>query len=222
MNTGFSVTDANGNLKVTNPALVIGTTVEAWDAPLEAIAALSTTGMVARTGAATYTPRTITAGTGIAVTNGDGVAGAPSIALSAATASGGIFTVVVKLTDAQIKSLSTVPITLLAGQGANIVTQVVFLAALKSTTGGTYSAGTTLSTRYAAIGADTSTGINFTNSTNIQFGRALASGATVADGTDVRNVGVVIRSTADVTGGNVANFITVMLGYSLFDTTRTS
>lgn len=60
--------------------LALGTDVEAWDADLDALAALSTTGLIARTGAATYVPRTIGAGVGIAVTNGDGVSGAPSIA----------------------------------------------------------------------------------------------------------------------------------------------
>lgn len=49
------------------------------DADLTALAALSTTGIVARTAANTYVPRTITAGAGITVNNGDGVSGAPEI-----------------------------------------------------------------------------------------------------------------------------------------------
>jgi hypothetical protein len=57
---------------------------QASDADLDALAALSTTGMLARIGAATYVPRTI-AGTSneIAVTNGDGVSGAPTVGLAA-------------------------------------------------------------------------------------------------------------------------------------------
>lgn len=49
------------------------------DADLTALAALSTTGMLARTAANTYIPRSLTAGAGISVTNGDGVGGNPVI-----------------------------------------------------------------------------------------------------------------------------------------------
>ena len=50
------------------------------DADLTALAALATTGFIARTAAGAVATRALTAGAGIAVTNSDGVAGNPTIA----------------------------------------------------------------------------------------------------------------------------------------------
>lgn len=55
---------------------------QAADSDLTALAAIATTGMLARTGAGTAAARTLTAGTGISITNGDGAAGDPTIAAS--------------------------------------------------------------------------------------------------------------------------------------------
>jgi hypothetical protein len=55
------------------------------DFPPDTIAELTTNGLVARTGAGTAAARTLTAGTGITVTNGNGVAGNPTVAASIAT-----------------------------------------------------------------------------------------------------------------------------------------
>ena len=65
--------------------LAIGSNVQAYDADLTAVAELSSNGMVARTGAGTAAVRTITGGQGITVTNGDGVAGAPDVAVTNTT-----------------------------------------------------------------------------------------------------------------------------------------
>ncbi|ADG70072.1 hypothetical protein Plim_4265 (plasmid) [Planctopirus limnophila DSM 3776] len=53
---------------------------------LTAIDALSAAGIIARTGAGTVAARTITQGTGVTVTNGDGVSGNPTIAIGQAVA----------------------------------------------------------------------------------------------------------------------------------------
>ena len=57
------------------------------DEDLTAIAALSSTGLIARTGSGTAAVRTLTAsGAGLAITNGDGVSGNPTVALADLTA----------------------------------------------------------------------------------------------------------------------------------------
>lgn len=65
------------------PSAGIGSTVEAWSAELDAIAAVSGTGLLVRTAAATYAERSITGpAAGISVSNGSGVSGNPTIALA--------------------------------------------------------------------------------------------------------------------------------------------
>lgn len=66
-------------------AASIGVTVEAWDAGLDALAALATTGVMVATAADTFATRTIT-GTAsrVSVSNGSGVAGNPTIDIDSA------------------------------------------------------------------------------------------------------------------------------------------
>ena len=83
-NTGVtSVAVASNSAALTvvsgSPVTTTGTITLDLDADLTAFAALATTGVVVRTGAGTFSTRTITAGTGISVADGDGVAGNPTI-----------------------------------------------------------------------------------------------------------------------------------------------
>lgn len=57
------------------------------DSDLTALAALASTGLIARTGSGTVSARTLTAGTGISISNGDGVSGNPTISATATTSS---------------------------------------------------------------------------------------------------------------------------------------
>jgi hypothetical protein len=69
--TGGGDLSANRTLALTGQAL--------------ALHQVNTNGLVARTGTAAVTPRTLTAGSGAVVTNGDGVSGNPTVAADFAT-----------------------------------------------------------------------------------------------------------------------------------------
>jgi fructose-specific component phosphotransferase system IIB-like protein len=72
--------DIDGALVTTD----IGDTVQAHDNTLDALAAFATNGVMARTGSDTFAGRTVTGTSGqISVSNGDGVAGNPTISLPA-------------------------------------------------------------------------------------------------------------------------------------------
>ncbi len=80
---GYVAPAAGVTITGTNPVTAIGTWTFALANDLAAIEALSSTGISVRTNTDTWALRTITAGTGITVNNGDGVSGNPEIVNSA-------------------------------------------------------------------------------------------------------------------------------------------
>lgn len=79
--------DQTGDTLQSVAGLVIGTNVQAYDAELQAISALSANGLITRTGAGTAASRTITGTTNvITVTNGDGASGNPTLTVGSLVA----------------------------------------------------------------------------------------------------------------------------------------
>jgi hypothetical protein len=78
---GTFTVNAQGQLTAAANASITPASIGAQplDSDLTAVAGLTGTGLIARTGTGTATTRTVTAGTGISVANGDGVSGNPTV-----------------------------------------------------------------------------------------------------------------------------------------------
>jgi hypothetical protein len=88
--TSVAVTGSPGLTVGGSPITTAGTITLTLDAELQGLAGLSTNGLVAHTGTGTYIGRTITGVAGnIVVTDGDGIAGNPTIDLAPVTVSSG-------------------------------------------------------------------------------------------------------------------------------------
>lgn len=107
---GITAADDAGNSR-TNVTL---------DATLNALAGYNTNGLLTQTAADTFTGRTITAGTGISVADGDGVAGNPTISNTGALTS--FTTIAVSGQSNVVADSATDTLTLVAGTNVTITT----------------------------------------------------------------------------------------------------
>jgi hypothetical protein len=121
----------------------------------------------------------------------------------------------VVLTDAQIKSLNTVPITVIAAPGASKYIHVQNAFYVKNSTAGAYSADANISLRYTGIATDITNAPIMALNAATKRSSYQATVATNAITTDPVNTAVVIRSSADVTGGNASNYFMVDVVYTI-------
>ena len=180
-----------------SPITSTGTLTFALANDLAALEGLGSTGFAVRTAADTWVQRNIAGGTGIGVTNGDGVAGAPTISLTSVGSAGTYRSVT---TDAQGRVTAGTNPTTLAGYAISdaqpLDSDLTALAATATTGLYTITGVGTSATRSIIAG----TGISVTNGTGV------AGNITIA------NTGVLgITETAPAagfsitTGGTAAN-----------------
>jgi hypothetical protein len=141
------------------------------DPELVAIAALATSGLIARTGAGTAAARTVTGSTGLTVTNGDGVSGNPTLTLDA--------------TLAGISAVTTAADQLVYSSGVDTFTTTSFTAF-----GRTIAGSAQQSTTGTATGFTAGAGTNVTDASTFTG----ATGATAYRISDIvralKNVGI--------------------------------
>lgn len=80
---GRTITQPAAGITVSNGTGISGNPTLALSDDLAAVEGLATTGMAVRTGTSTWTTRTLTAGSGVSISNGDGVSGNPTISAGA-------------------------------------------------------------------------------------------------------------------------------------------
>ena len=133
---------------------------------------------------------------------------------AATTVSADVLKVRISLTDAQIQSLNTAPVTVIAAPGAKKYVVPIGCGVIKDTSAGAYSATPNFSLRWSGVSHELTTpkslGLNAANKTWERIG---IQATDIGDTTDITNLAVVARLTADVTGGNVVNYAVIEAVY---------
>lgn len=133
------------------------------------------------------------------------------------TITGGTIAVAsVNLTDAQIKSLNTSPVAMVGAPGVGQYILPLFLVGSSDTTATAYSASPGISLRFANGTADVTDQLSYnlgTTTTLVRFHTPVQSSP--ATGSKPTNQALNAFSSADVTGGNAANFLKLRLVYAV-------
>ncbi len=152
--------------------LAIGTNVEAWNADLDALAALVSTGITVRTGSATYAQRSIAVGSAnLTVSNGSGVSGNPTLDLGSSPSVSGSLTAGTTVTAGTGITATTGNIVATTGS-LSVGTTVTAGTGVTATTGniaataGAITAGTTINATTSLTVKGSSTGKTIVNSAN--------------------------------------------------------
>jgi len=189
INTGvmsISAAAPTAGLTITGGTITsTGTLTFALANDLAAVEGLATNGIAVRTAADTWATRAITAGTGITITNGDGIAGNPTISLPSVGTAGTFRSVT---TDAQGRVTAGTNPTTLAGYGitdavnvSNVTSANTASTVVGRDASGNFSAGTIT----AALNGNASTATLAANATKLATARTIN--------------GVAFDGTADIT-----------------------
>jgi hypothetical protein len=196
-------TSAAPGLSITNPDGTTGSPTFTFTGDLAALTGFTATGIPARTGTGTWDVRTITAGgTGIAITNPDGVAGNPTISLAGDAAA--------------VNGLTTTGVAVRGGAGTWFTSAVTGVAGNTVVTNGSgFSAGASapITVDLATIGTPVTA--SFVKFTTDAYGRVSATTAVSATDietaltfTPVNKAGDTMAGPLNMGGLNITNVAT--------------